>query len=500
MVARSLLALILLASTTSRAGGVIDAPPSKQQQNKSRVFTADAVKKKGLELKKLVDVDIDGDGRKENIGAASGKNGIQLVVVGEDKDGAVVTAVLPPAGGRELARFEAMALAPPSTSTELVLEVYDENPDEKVKRVRAYGSKDGKIVELFTSVLHRSKKAEERDEWERDKSIVTYGDARGGWYFDDLEEDGVTEILVRRRPQILRFKRDDGSDVKVLTGVREQVWRFDTDAGTYKDTGERLNDFLPSREIVAVRASSAWIDPAELKELKAAALQDALMKGGGEKGGERAMGGELELGLEDLEAPAAAGSPGKAKTKAGKAKNDDEAPAKTKAKAKAASTRKAAAEEEAEPEVTIDRVPYMKRAADKDLSTAWIEDDAKGDGKGEWLEFELDEAAPVHMVRIVSGCVDTKESFRDHNVPESFSLSLDGGSEAVIDRRQPTKFDSPAVAFADDLVKLKDRPWAKTTLVFFDGKAEAKKVKLTLDRAVKQGKGNHTCISEVSIH
>jgi hypothetical protein len=104
------------------------------------------------------------------------------------------------------------------------------------------------------------------------------------------------------------------------------------------------------------------------------------------------------------------------------------------------------------------------------------------------------------MVRVVSGCVDTKESFRDHNVPESFTLSLDGGSEAVIDRRQPAKFDSAAVAFADDLVKLKDRPWAKTTLVFFDGKAEAKKVKLTLDRAVKQGKGNHTCISEVSIH
>jgi hypothetical protein len=49
-------------------------------------------------------------------------------------------------------------------------------------------------------------------------------------------------------------------------------------------------------------------------------------------------------------------------------------------------------------------------------------------------------------------------------------------------------------------VKLADRPFAKTTLIFFDGKAEANKVRITLEKSIKQGKGNHTCISEISVH
>ena len=484
MVARSALVLALLLSTTSFAQSVIDAPPPKPKE-KSRVFTEDAVKKKGLELKKIIDADVDGDGRKENVGAALGKNGLQLVVVGEDKAGAVVTQILPPAGGRDLARFEAMALAPPTTSSEIVLEVYDETPDEKVKRVRVYGSKDGKLVEIFTNVIHRAKNADERDEVDRDKSIVAYGDARGGWYFADVEDDGVGEIMVRRKPQILRLKKDDGTDVKLLTGVREEVWRFDTGRFAYTNSGERLNDFLPSYDVAAVKASSAWIEPGELKELKAAALQKALM--GGLKGGEQALGGDLELGLEDLEAPA---SPSKADKPSDK-KGDKKRPSTSKPKKEP---------EPPPPEIEIDRTPYFARAADKNLSTAWVEDDEKGDGNGEWVEIELDEAAPVHMVRIVGGCVDTQATFRDFNVPETFKLSLDGGGEALINRREPDKFDAPAVAFADNLVKLKDRPWAKTTLVFFDGKTTAKKVRLTLGKAIQQGKGNRTCISEVSVH
>jgi hypothetical protein len=472
-------------AASSLAQGVIDGPPPKPKE-KSRVFTDEAVRKKGLELVKIIDVDTDGDGRKENIGVAKGKNGLQLVVVGEDKAGAVVTAVLPPVGGREIARFEGMALAPPSESTEVVLEVYDETPDEKVKRVRVYAARDGKLVEIFTSVLHRSKNAAERDEWERDKSIISYGDPRGGWYFGDVEG----EVYVRRKPQILRFKKDDGSEVKLLTGVHEQVWRFDAGAFAFRDTGERLKAFLPTLEIAEVRASSAWIEPNELRELKAAALQDALSGGG--KGGERAMGGEMELGLEDLEAPAA-------KTEEKKPKKPK--PAQPPKEKKAPREKKAPkAEAEPEPEIAIDRTPYFQRAADKDLATGWVEDDEKTDGKGQWVELELAEASAIHMVRVVAGCVDTQATYREFNVPERFTISLDGGAEALVDRREPARFDSPAVAFSDNIVKLKDRPWAKTTLVFFDGKTEAKKVRLTLDKAIVQGKGNRTCISEVSVH
>jgi hypothetical protein len=470
------------------AAVVVIALPAGAQEKKSRRMTADAVKLKGLELKKILDVDVDGlpDGRKELVGAALGPKGLQLVIIGENAEGAVVTEVLPPAGGKEIAKLEALQIAPPKDSFEVVFEVYDETPDEKVKRVRVYGHKDGRLKEIFTSVLHRSKNAAERDEWERDKSIVAYGDARGGWYFSDLEDDGVGEVLVRRKPQILRIANDAGEEVKLMTGVREQVWRWDEANFAFKDTGERLNDFLPSLEITKVTASSAWIEPAVLKELKANALNDALNKSDStaaavpKDGKEGAMGGDLELGLEDLDAPSTTKpKPKGGGKKAAKSKEPEPPP---------------------EPEIEIDRSKFMAFGADKNLATAWIEDDEKTDGKGQWIEVELEEETPVRMVRVVAGCVDTNQSFRSHNIPESFLVQLDGGSEARIDRRDPGKFDNPAIAFSDALFKSKERPWMKTTLVFYEGKAAAKKVRVTLDKAIKNGRANQTCISEVSVH
>ncbi len=470
-------------------------PAAAEEKKKSRRMTAEAVKLKGLELKKTVEIDVDGDGRKDLIGAALGDKGLQLVLIGENADGAVVTEVLPPAGGREIAKLEALVLAPPAQSSEVLFEVYDETPDEKVKRVRVYGRKDGGMKEIFTSVLHRSKNAAEREEWERDKSIVTYGDARGGWYFDDLEGDGVGEVLVRRKPQILRIANDAGEDVKLMTGVHEQVWRFDEATFSYKEAGERLNDFLPTLEIAKVTASSAWIAPALLKQLRANALNEALSNdapagaavptegkapaASPKAGKEGAVGGEL--GLEELDSPSPSQPPAKeTKLKAGtKGAKEVTAP---------------------EAEIEIDRTSFMRYGADKNLATAWIEDDEKTEGAGQWLEVELAEAAPIRMVRVVAGCVDTADSFRSHNVPESFIVQLDGGSEARIDRRAPGKFDDPAIAFSDALIKAKERPWMKTTLVFFDGKTAAKKVRITLDKAIKNGKGNQTCISEVSVH
>ena len=154
----------------------------------------------------------------------------------------------------------------------------------------------------------------------------------------------------------------------------------------------------------------------------------------------------------------------------------------------------------AEPEIEIDRSKFMAFGADKNLATAWIEDDDKSDGKGQWIEVELEEESAVKMVRVVAGCVDTNQSFRSHNIPESFLVQLDGGSEARIDRRDPGKFDNPSIAFSDALFKSKERPWMKTTLVFFEGKQTAKKVRITLDKAIKSGKSNQTCISEISVH
>ncbi len=479
------------------------AAPSRAQEKKSRRTTAEAMKAKGLELKKFVEIDVDGDGRKELFGAGSGEKGLRLALIGEDKDGAVVLDVMPWAGGKEIAKLEPLALAPPAESFEVLFEVYDETPDEKVKRVRIYGFKEGRLKEIFTNVLNRSKNTADREPWESDKSIIAYGDARGGWYFDDIEGDGVGEVLVRRKPQILTIAGEGDDVVKLMTGVREQVWRWDEANWLYKESGERLNDFLPALEIAKVTASSAWIEPRELAELKAEALSKALMKEGGatdgsatdssgasaggvKEGKEGSPGGDLELGLEDLEKPT---SPGPVKK--------GEKPKKPTGGKKGEKPKKEAKPEE--PEVEIDRTAYMLRGADKNLTTAWIED-ASDDGKGEWLELELAEESAIHMVRIVAGCVESAQAFKSHNVPETFKVQIDGGSEAVVNRREPGKFDAPSVAFSDGLFKAKDRPWMRTTLVFFDGKTEAKKVRVILEKAIKQGKSNQTCISEVSVH
>lgn len=416
---------------------------SASAQTKSRRMTADAVKLKDLTLTKTLDADLDGDGKKELVVIATGKKGIQAALVGENAEGAVVTFVAPPAVGKEMAKVEVKKLVPPAEA--IILEVYDETPDEKVKRVRVYGAG---LKEIFSSKIERPRNADERPIYETDKSIIQYGDPRAGWYFEDLQDDGISEVVVRRNvgAQIIKIDKDGGDPVKLLTGVRERAWTWDPGLAKYSEGPERLNDFLPAYTIASVEASSAWVEPKELKELKAAALSEALQTATAKEGDPKKEGKELS------------------------------------------------------DEVKIDLTPYMKLGADGNLATAWIEGDPKGDGKGEWLEVTLDEEQDIHMVRLVLGCVDTKSTFKAHNVPEAFSIQLDAGGQHTVNRRDRGKFEGAVVAFTDDLVKMTERPWAKTTLVFFDGKNEAKKVRITLDKSIKQGKGNNTCISEVSVH
>ncbi len=431
------------------ACGVVGA--SGVHAEKSRRMTADAVKLKGLTLQKTVDADLDGDGRKELLGVCTGPKGVQVVLIGEDDEGAVVTQVMPPALGKTLGRVWVKSLVPPKDSAQLLVEVYDETPDEKVKRIRIYGGdgggKDVKIKEIFTAKIERSKSVDDRPEWETDKDVIQYGDARAGWVFEDLQDDGVMEIAVRRNSsaQIIRIPKEGGGAVKLLTGVRERVWSWDVDKGRYTEGAERLYDFLPAYTVTSVAASSAWVEPHTLKELKAQALSDA------------------------LSTAAATDATGK-----GPAKKLTDDP-------------------------KVDLTPFIQPAADGKLETAWIED-AKNDGKGEWVDVTLDGVHPIHMVRLVLGCVNTKRDFRSHNVPESFHIQLDNGAEQEVDRRKRGHFDGEIRAFSDNLVKLSDRPWAKTTLVFFDGKEEAKKVRVILGKAIRQGRGNQTCISEISVH
>ncbi|MCC7071803.1 MAG: hypothetical protein IT383_10795 [Deltaproteobacteria bacterium] len=419
---------------------------SAAAQSKSRRTTDEALKQKHLTRQKLIEPDLDGDGKKEVVAVCSAESGIVLALIGEDAAGAVVTQVTPPVGGKEIAKIETKELIPPKGSSQLVVEVYDDTPDEKVKRVRVYGP-DGsgatiKLKEIFSSKIERSKSKDDRAEWERDDSIVRYEEPRPGWYFEDVEEDGIVEVLVRRQPQIISIAKKGGDPVRIVTGVRERRWSWDNDKAKYTEGADQLHDFLPAYEVAKVEASSVWIDPKDEKDRKARALSDALMQA--------TNAGKSELDLKD--------------------------------------------------DVTFDTSDLVKLGADGNLATAWIEGDAKGDGKGEWIELTLAEESTVHMVRVVSGCVESKQAMKSHNVPESFTIKLDSGGDAHVNRRDGGRFEAPVVAFTDDLVKLADRPWARTTLVFFDGKSDATKVRVTLDRAIKQGKGNQTCISEISVH
>jgi hypothetical protein len=484
---------LVLWSTTAQA----------QARRSSRRTTAEAMRQKGLTLVKHADIDIDGDGRKELFCIGRDDDGLRLVLVGEEPAGAVVLQVLPDAKGKDVVRLQGRQLIPPRTSFQVALEVSDDNPDEDVTRVHVYGMDDGVVKEMFSSVMRRSHNTAERPVWESDPSIVHYGDVRGGWSFVDEDSDGVSEIRVRRKPQLIEIAGDK-APVRLVTGVRDQVWKWNEASFSYVESGEVLQNFLPALEIVKVTASSAWIPPEELKALQHPPAPSVEVK---KPGSEGAAGGEFDFGLEDLEQPEA---PAPTKKPAESKRPKKPVPSKS-AKPKGAATSETAADsldptggsapnKPAEAAVVVDRSPYMRFAADRNLATAWIED-ADGVGKGEWIELELAKESPIRMVRVVAGCVATKESFTSHNVPESMSIQLSATQQAVVNRRQPTSFVSPVLAFSDSVVPpAKERPWAKTTLVFFDGKTVSQRVRLTLDKVAAQGDGQQTCISEVSIH
>ena len=133
--------------------------------------------------------------------------------------------------------------------------------------------------------------------------------------------------------------------------------------------------------IAKVTASSAWVEPSALKEMKANALNNALMKEHGDTakdGKEGSPGGELELGLEDLELPAT---------------STKKPPAAKKPPPTTTPKKPAKAPKEPEPEIEVDRSDWIVRGADNNLSTAWIEDAPDADA----LEL-ADRHRPGHVV------------------------------------------------------------------------------------------------------
>jgi hypothetical protein len=410
------------------------APPAPQSAEA-------AAKAKGYSVLKELRADFDGDGVEDVVAALKGKAGIHLGVFKAVEGKVTLSHVFPASGGNELKSLEMMQLVPPAQALEAVLEVYGENPDEKLKRIRVYTGYR-KPREIFSSVIFRSKDKTHREEWERLPGIVEYGDARPGWYFDDTEGDGTMEIIVRRDPQLLKVPRDGDEPANLLTGVRETVYEYfgAPDVAVYTERpNKRFTDFLPALGVVTVTGSGAWIPKQERSDLEAEALSAALYAAADSK------------------------------------------------------------DESAVPDaVEIDLSPYFARVADKNLDTAWIEDDAKGEGKNEWVKLHLDDGAAVRMVRIVPGCVADKKTYRDFNVPTKVEIRFESGEMVVVDLTAPKKPERPVVAKME--VPLKNRDVGTQTLIFFPKEQVTKTVKITIVEAKKQGKANHTCISEVSVH
>jgi hypothetical protein len=50
------------------------------------------------------------------------------------------------------------------------------------------------------------------------------------------------------------------------------------------------------------------------------------------------------------------------------------------------------------------------------------------------------------------------------------------------------------------LVPVQNRKYARQALIFFDGKTEAQRIRLSLVDSKRGGRANQTCISEISVH
>lgn len=356
---------------------LLSANHARAADDEEKRTPAQAASAKGLKLLESVRFDFDADGRSETVGACEDNRSIVLCVFGENERGAVFKEKSKSSGGNKLKSLKVEKLVPEVGNPFIALEVYGENPDEKTKRIRIYTLRGG-LRQVFTSVIFRPKTKDERAEWERDDDVVKYGDPRAGWYFADLDGDGKMEILVRRKPQIVALKREDRAPKRVITGVREAIydWTGSPTKGSFKPRDkERLNNFIPPRKIVAVRASSAYIPRKIEKKMQQDATAKAAMA---------AANGEEKI-----------------------------------------------------PSKEIDRSAYIVVGADDNLETSWIEDD-KGNGEGEWIEVELDAKEDIRMIRVVAGCTASKKIFRSHNVPVKFELKF-GPTRALVDREIPQR-------------------------------------------------------------
>jgi hypothetical protein len=411
--------------------GVAFSIPAAAADAKSPTAAAKAAK---VDLVQSQDADIDGDGKNETVGVCkSRKKGFFLCVFTHADEKVTLSAKSGKLSGKTVGKLKFMDLVKPKKAQEVVVEMYAETPDERIKRLYVFEGKP-KLRQIFKTSAFQSKDKSERADWARDPEVIKWGNAKPGWYFQDLEMDGSTEIIVRKKPKMLKVPLRKGA-AKIVVGAYEKVYGYEGEPGSgeFQLINEaRFVDFAPQKEVSSIKVSSQHLPKDLQDQMKADAMANALYgeEGGGNSGGS----GDTE---------------------------------------------------------------HKQWVADSNYDTGWLEG-ARGMGKGEKVELFLSERSNVHMVRVVPGCVMDKRSFRRHNVPRTFSISLDGFKKADVNTARVKDPGGAAVGIL--AMPIKDRPWAKQYLVFFDGKTSTGRVVLELGAAKKQGSGNHTCVSEIAVH
>jgi hypothetical protein len=424
---------LLLSFTTLVGAGLVLAAPALAADAKSPKAAAKAAK---AEIVQSKDVDVDGDGKNETVGVCKSRSkGFFLCVFEHEDEKVVLAAKSGKLSGKTVGKLNFMDLVKPKNAMEVVVEMYAETPDERIKRLYVFEGKP-KLRQIFKTSAFQSKDKSERADWARDPTVIKWGNAKPGWYFMDLEMDGTTEILVRKKPKMLKVPLRKGA-AKIVVGVYEKVYAYEGEPGSGEfqlSNDSRFVDFAPQKEVSNVKVSSQHLPKDLQDQMKADAMADALY---GEEGGGGGGGGEKS------------------------------------------------------------NAEYARWAADGNYDTGWLEG-GKGMGKGESVEVFLTERSNVHMVRVVPGCVQDKRAYRSHNVPRTFTVSVDGFKKAEVNTARVKDPGGAAVGIL--AMPLKDKPWAKQYLVFFDGKSTSGRVVVELGLARKQGRGNHTCISEIAVH
>ena len=113
-----------------------------------------AASKSGLNIEAAKRIPIEDTNRAAWVGGCKNETGVYLCLFHEQNRVFTLEEPLVPTGGDRLHKLQLMDLTPRLPGPEIVLEVYSENPDEKIKRLRVY-TLQPKPREIFFKVIFR---------------------------------------------------------------------------------------------------------------------------------------------------------------------------------------------------------------------------------------------------------------------------------------------------------------------------------------------------------